>query len=189
MTTPQYPPPSGPPTGPPNGWQRQPGWAGPPPQQPRKSNAGKIIGFGCFGVIVLVVIIVIIAVLAVLASSGGDTSPKPGASKATTDKGEKSSSDSNKAGPTGDVKIDSCEVDKALYWPSAKLTITNRSSKTSNYMISLEFVDSSGTRISEGYAASNNLGPGKVAKETVQGTSDAKGEITCRITEVQRYAS
>lgn len=180
MSTPQYPPPSGPPAGPPHppgGWQQQPGWAGPPPQ-PKKSSAGKIIGFGCLGI-----------VLAGLASNDRDPSPKPGASKESTDKGGKSSGDDKAPGPTGDVKIDSCEIDDALHWPSAKLTITNRSSKTSNYAISLEFVDASGTRISEGFAASNNLGPGKVAKETAQGTADAKGKITCRITEVTRYAS
>lgn len=188
MSTPQHPQPPGPPAGPPQppgGWQG-PGWTGPPPQ-PRKSSTGKIIGFGCLGVVVLVIVV---AVLATVASSGGGSSdPKPGASKASTDRGGKSGGEGRQAGPTGDVRIDSCEVDDVMHWPSAKLTITNRSSKTSNYAVQVEFVDAGGTRIGEGFAATNNLGPGKVAKETAQGTGDVKGKVTCRVTEVTRYAS
>ncbi|MEU1596223.1 hypothetical protein ABZ468_26025 [Streptomyces sp. NPDC005708] len=59
--------------------QQQPGWAGPgapqqqqwgmPPQPPKKSKTGKIIGFGCLGVVALFVIIGIAAA----AAGGGDS--------------------------------------------------------------------------------------------------------------------
>ncbi|MGW5609792.1 hypothetical protein ACWEWI_27645 [Streptomyces sp. NPDC003753] len=59
--------------------QPQPGWGGPQqpgmppfqPQPPKKSNAGKIVGFGCLGVVALFVLIGIVA-----AVSGGDDSDK-----------------------------------------------------------------------------------------------------------------
>lgn len=41
--------------------QQQPGW-GPPPQPPKKTNTGKIIGLGCAGVFALVIIIGILGV-------------------------------------------------------------------------------------------------------------------------------
>ncbi|MFF0450246.1 FxLYD domain-containing protein [Streptomyces sp. NPDC004609] len=91
--------------------------------------------------------------------------------------------------PEDDVKITSCEVDSALSWPSAKLTITNQSSDTSNYLVSVEFVDAQGVRIGEGFAATNNLAPDRSAKEVAQGTAEAKGKITCKVTKVTRYAS
>ncbi|MFJ4849167.1 FxLYD domain-containing protein [Streptomyces sp. NPDC088733] len=185
MSPPQYPPPSGPP---------QPGWAAPPPA-PRKSGAGKIVGFGCLGIVLLFVLFGIVAV----AVSGGssDDDPKPGASRASGDapamKAEdgvaEAETEPEPAGPTGDVTLTACEIEPYTTWPSAKLTITNRSSKTSNYMVEVEFVDAKGTRISEGYAATNNLRPGRTAKEEAQGTAEATGKVTCRVTEVTRYAS
>ncbi|WUD74565.1 FxLYD domain-containing protein [Streptomyces sp. NBC_00510] len=196
MSTPQYPPPPGPPAGPPYpppGWQ-QPGWAGPPPQ-PRKSNTGKIIGFGCLGVVVLVVLVVISGVVGVLATRGGSSDPKPGASKepnrapAAPSESKDSGDDEEEAGATGEVKIDACTIDDLIKWPAAELTITNRSSKTSDYVVQVEFVDSSGKRIAEGLAATKNLEPGQQAKETAQGLNKATGKITCRVTEVTRYAS
>ncbi|MBJ7904832.1 hypothetical protein ACWDO7_20615 [Streptomyces sp. NPDC003656] len=61
------------------------GWAGPgpqqqwgvPPQPPKKSSAGKIVGFGCLGVVGLVVILGI----AGAAMSGGDSSDSGGKDK------------------------------------------------------------------------------------------------------------
>ncbi|GHJ99745.1 DUF4352 domain-containing protein [Streptomyces sp. NPDC003753] len=66
------------------GWgdQQQPGWNGPQqpgygapppfqPQPPKKSNAGKVIGFGCLGVVAVAVVIGIVS--AVVGSGGGST--------------------------------------------------------------------------------------------------------------------
>jgi len=173
----------------PPGWGQPqgPAWGAPPPP-PKKNPIGKILGFGCLGIVGLVVVIGIIG--AVLGGSSSDTSDKPAASSGTkTSSAPQKTSAADEAGPEGDVKITACVVDSALHWPSAKLTITNRSSKASNYMIELEFVDAKGTRISEGIAATNNLAPGQAAKETAQGTADASGKITCKVTKVTRYAS
>lgn len=88
-----------------------------------------------------------------------------------------------------DVEIKSCEVDGTLNWPSAGLTITNHSSKSSNYIINIEFVDAGGTRLAEGIAATNNLAAGQAANVKAQGTGEVKGKISCRVVDVTRYAS
>ncbi|WP_455359727.1 FxLYD domain-containing protein [Streptomyces sp. SYSU K21746] len=174
-------------------WGQQPtgpGWGGPPPQ-PRKSNTGKVIGFSCLGVVGLVVVLGIVGALV----SGGD-GDKPESSSVATSPGGGAQEEAPAApeqkepeGPEGDVKITSCDVEPTLKWPSASVTITNRSSDTSNYIVTVEFLDAQGVRIGEGLAATNNLASGKVAKEKAQGTADATGKITCKVTDVTRYAS
>ncbi|MFI1734511.1 hypothetical protein ACH40E_35935 [Streptomyces acidicola] len=68
MSQPQYPQHQQP------GWggPQQPGYGQPPfqPQPPKKSSAGKVIGFGCLGVVAL---FVLIGIVGALASSGGDS--------------------------------------------------------------------------------------------------------------------
>lgn len=51
--------------------QPQPGWGTPPPQPPKKSNVGKILGFGCLG---FVAVIVLIGAIGAIASSSGNSS-------------------------------------------------------------------------------------------------------------------
>ncbi|MFB9367428.1 FxLYD domain-containing protein [Kitasatospora albolonga] len=89
-----------------------------------------------------------------------------------------------------DAEITGCKVDGVLGWPSADVKVTNHSSKTSNYIVSIEFVDESGTRVGEGIAATNNLAPNQAAALKAQGTSDSKGKkLSCKVTNVTRYAS
>lgn len=73
-------------------YPQQPGWGGPPqqpygappfqPQPPKKSGAGRIIGFGCLGIIGL---FLLIGIVAAVAGGSGDS-------------GSKKSEDSGKAG-------------------------------------------------------------------------------------------
>lgn len=91
MSQPQNPQPQQP------GWggpqqpgQPQPGWAAPQqpgygtppfqPQPPKKSNTGKIIGFGCLGVVALFVLIGIIGAIASSGGSGDSITSKPASS-------------------------------------------------------------------------------------------------------------
>lgn len=92
-------------------------------------------------------------------------------------------------GATADVEVVDCKVDSAIHWPSADLKITNHTSKSSNYMVSVEFTDASGTRVAEGIAATNNLAAGQAAAVKAAGTSAVSGEIKCKVTNVTRYAA
>ncbi|MEU6538404.1 hypothetical protein [Streptomyces sp. NPDC047000] len=61
----------------------QPGW-GMPPQPPKKGRAGKIIGFGCLGIVALFVLIGIIAAVAGGGGSESKSGKSTGAGKAKT---------------------------------------------------------------------------------------------------------
>ncbi|MFD0260888.1 FxLYD domain-containing protein [Kitasatospora indigofera] len=88
-----------------------------------------------------------------------------------------------------DVEITGCVVDAVLHWPSAEVKITNHSSKASNYMVQIEFLDATGTRIAEGLAATNGLAPGQASVQKAQGASEAKGKVSCKVIDVTRYAA
>lgn len=76
-----------PPQQPQPGWgPQQPGW-GAPPQPPKKRSAGKIVGFGCLGIVALFVLIGIIAAIAgggSKSSGSGGVKPAPAASTSTS---------------------------------------------------------------------------------------------------------
>ncbi|GCD46138.1 FxLYD domain-containing protein [Streptomyces paromomycinus] len=118
----------------------------------------------------------------------------PAPASAAPEKAEPEAAESpSKAAAAGgeaedDVKVTGCSVDGATGWPAAKLLITNRTERTFNYMVQVEFVDASGTRIGTGAAAENNLASGQRAKATAQGFVKASGSIKCRVTDVQRYS-
>ncbi|MFJ9770849.1 FxLYD domain-containing protein [Kitasatospora sp. NPDC101157] len=88
-----------------------------------------------------------------------------------------------------DVEVTGCVVDPAIHWPTANLKVTNHSSRTSNYIIQVEFVDKSGTRVGEAPAATNNLAAGGSATLKALGATEVKGEITCRVSGVNRFAA
>ncbi|MFD7996852.1 hypothetical protein [Streptomyces mexicanus] len=65
-------------------------WGAPPPQPPKKRSAGKIVGFGCLGVVALFVVIGIIAALAGGGSSNDDKASNSAKSSSTADDSSKS---------------------------------------------------------------------------------------------------
>ncbi|QKW18725.1 hypothetical protein HUT16_06305 [Kitasatospora sp. NA04385] len=95
------------------------------------------------------------------------------------------------AGPAavGDVEVTSCKVDDELQWPSATVRITNHTATTSNYVVQIAFEDHAGRQVTEGVAAAGPLPPGQDALEHAQGTADPHGPVSCRVTDVARYAS
>lgn len=123
-------------------------------------------------------------------SKGNSVTAQPASKKSSspTDTGRDTPAQ-QKPGPEGDVKITSCEVDPTTSWAAAEVLITNRSSKPSNYYISIEFVDSSGKRLGEAFASTSNLAPGQKAQETAQGLDQISVRIHCRVTDVTRFAS
>lgn len=143
----------------------------------------------CLGVIVLIVVVVV----AVFAAAGGDDEPDrtPTSSATQPTAGEMTASPQpqGESGPRGDVKITACEVDPVTKWADAKLLITNRSSKAGNYIVQVEFVDASGRRLSEATAVTSNVAPGQQSEVTAQGLEQITTKVTCRITDVARFAS
>ncbi|MFE6483761.1 FxLYD domain-containing protein [Streptomyces sp. NPDC057757] len=147
----------------------------------------------------MVALFVVIGVVGAVVGSGDDDSSSSTSSSSSVaeepTKG-KSSASSKEApaaevpkGPKADVKITKCEVDPTTTWPAAELLITNGSSKASNYLVSIEFVDSSGKRLGEAFASTNNLAPGQASEQTAQGLDQITTKIKCKVTEVTRYAS
>jgi hypothetical protein len=123
------------------------------------------------------------------------TTPSKAASKAAVPAASNAASAPAAAVPAGDgdklkdIEIVSCQVDSTIHWPSADLKITNHTSKSSNYMVTIEFVDGSGTRLAEGLAATNNLAAGQAATVKAAGTAEVKGSVSCRVVDVTRYAA
>lgn len=113
---------------------------------------------------------------------GGDASPTP-------EETSESPGETPENPPEDDVTIESCEADPSTSLPAAELDITNHSSKSSNYVVHVEFLDSSGDRVEETLAASNNVAPDQTSRVTAQGLTAAPAELTCNITEVVRTAA
>jgi hypothetical protein len=84
-----------------------------------------------------------------------------------------------------DVTITACRPATADK-PTAAGAIVNHSSKTSNYVIRLEFTDAQGNTLSEGVATVASVASGETATWDVTGTRDANGPVQCRITGVSR---
>ncbi|MGW1146324.1 DUF4352 domain-containing protein [Streptomyces sp. NPDC002454] len=91
-----------------------PGFQAPAPMPPKKSNTGKIIGFGCLGIVVLLVLIGAIG-----AALGGDTSDGAG-DKATVAEEKRDDKPAPAAG--GDKAPEKAEKPKPVEEPAVKLT-------------------------------------------------------------------
>lgn len=169
-------------------WQQPPagnqGWQQPPPGQPpysygppvppeKKSRFGRGCIFGCLGAVAgIVVIIVVLAV--VLSGSSSNTNVPSGTNTVHP--------------PANDVRITSCDVDPTTSLPTAKLLITNQSSQTSTYLVSVEFDLANGTRVSEGATGSTSVAPGQKVDTSAGGPDQVSGQITCKVTDVTRFA-
>ncbi|MGD9798261.1 MAG: hypothetical protein AB7H43_15285 [Acidimicrobiia bacterium] len=117
------------------------------------------------------------------ASSGGDDNPVA----ATDDGGVQSSSSNEKNPPVDDVTITGCE--KSSIGASVDYQIVNHSSRRSNYAISVT-IESGTTKVGEAHGFVNDVEPGQTAVDGTFGTvSGSPASITCRLVEVERYAS
>jgi len=124
------------------------------------------------------------AMISAAGSGGNSTGTKQNGGVSTL-------SNNGKNPPQADVTLSSCSVDGLTNWPEAELRITNHSSERSDYMISINFLDSSGTKLADGTVISNNIEPGQSAVESTSGLKSwPKGAaISCSVTDVNRFAS
>lgn len=180
----QYPPQSG------------PGWGSPMPA-PKKANVGLIVGAGCGGLLLAIVIVGVVVALLRGSDDGGSSgapSDRP-PSAAPSAAGESPAEEEGEEALPGhvdareDVTIKGCSVNSLTKWPDARLEILNSGSDAADYIVYVEFVDSSGTRLAEGLAAVTGLGPGQKAKEKAQGLGETSGKVSCKVTNVYRTPS
>jgi hypothetical protein len=88
-----------------------------------------------------------------------------------------------------DVAITSCAPDQAGF-AAAKVTVTNHSSKASNYAITITFESADGkTQIGTGLVAVNGLAPGQQSNEDTSSLKEATPGYTCKVSEILRYAA
>ncbi len=127
---------------------------------------------------------VAVAAAALTGCTGAGTS-----SAGSNGKGTSSVDSKEEHRPDDDVQIMACSKQDFGNWPQAKLKVTNHSSKVSDYIVQVEFLDASGTRKAEGTAVVSNLARGRTAEETAAGLAEVAGKVTCRITDVSRTAS
>ena len=143
------------------------GWGAAPPVRPRKSSRTCLVVALVLGGLVVLAGIAFVALFGAVEDPGRD----------------------GPDGPAGDVKITACAVDAATKWPRADLDVTNRSSKASDYVISVEFVSPSGERLTEAHTSLTHLAPGQVAHDRAGSLVQVNAPVTCRITDVVRSAS
>lgn len=157
-------------------WYPPQGTGAAPPQVVVQKKGGclKWIGIATLAFIGLIVL------MAVVAAGGSEDKDSSG------DSGVASSSGNTTNPPEKDVEITECA--DGQFGPEVKIRITNHSSKRSNYVISLNIENASGTKVGEGFASSNNVEPGQVAEEEAAAT--ANGDVAkCVLKDVERYAS
>ncbi|MER6320268.1 DUF4352 domain-containing protein [Streptomyces sp. NPDC001581] len=177
----QFPPPG----------QSQPGYGYPPPPQPKKSNAGKIIGFGCLGIVGLFVLLAVLGAL--LGDSSSDkTSKEPAAPPAAASSAPSKAPEAKPSSAEPEKKAEvvvaakKTEFEKSIIaqgsdYTSVSVTVTNNSSKPINVNpLYFAITDTNGTKhvaelgADENQIATVELAPG----ENVTGAITGKGSFT-----------
>ncbi len=90
-----------------------------------------------------------------------------------------------------DIKIESCERDSTTGWVHADITVTNNSSKPSNYMVTVGILSADkATKYDDALASISTLAPGQSSPQTAQSLkSDIPDGFICELSNVTRYAS
>ncbi|MFE5558574.1 DUF4352 domain-containing protein [Streptomyces sp. NPDC056544] len=173
--------------------QPQPGGY-PPPQQPQKSSAGKIVGFSCLGIVGLIVLLAVVG--AVLGGGSGDkTAKEPSPPAAATSApapadapGAKPSSAAPEKKAAVEVAAKKTQFKKSVIaqgddYTSVSVTITNNSSDAIDVNpLYFAITDTNGTKHTAELGADENqiatveLAPG----ENVTGSITGKGSFTAK---------
>jgi hypothetical protein len=87
---------------------------------------------------------------------------------------------------TQDATVTACNADPGGGKPTAEGQVRNTSSKTSTFLLTIGFYDSSGNRISEGVDTVGGINAGASGPWHTTGAADAKGPLTCKVTSLRR---
>lgn len=112
-----------------------------------------------------------------------------GSSKAkSSDNGSKSVQAAGSG--AADVALGACSNDSTLNLGEAQVTITNHTSKTSNYLVTIAADSADGkTQIGTGNASAENLQAGQSTTVKAQFTEAIPAGAVCKVAQVDRYAS
>jgi hypothetical protein len=167
------------------------GYAPPPTQpnygQPQQPRRRWISRHKRLAAAIAIVAVIIIAVAS--NSSSNKSGSTAGLGTSTQSSGPTSTHSGNRF--AGDVSITSCKPDATTGYLAANVTVTNHSSKTSNYIITVAFDTMTGNQqLDTTPVAVDNLDPGQVSHQLAVGLSAAPaGGYTCKIADITRYAS
>jgi uncharacterized protein YceK len=93
----------------------------------------------------------------------------PGSLAKKTTPASKASQESGSPAAVGDVKLGAIRVDAKLGTPSASVTITNHSSKLSNYIVDLSITLANGkTQLDTAMVSAPRVSPGQTVKRAAQ---------------------
>lgn len=91
---------------------------------------------------------------------------------------------------SGDVKINSCGTVDSIGFRYPKVTVVNRSSKPSDYYITIVYESSDGKiKYEDSFVIVDSLNPGQSTSKEGMPVSDVPSKAICKVTEVQRTAS
>jgi len=170
-----------------SGWQPQPE----PPTQPRKRHWVRWTILSAVAAFALITVVSVIAG----ANSATDTT----STTATRSTGPATSSLNNEHPPAGDVKIhvswNDDFRDDVLGVATFPVTITNHSSKMSDYIVTIEIVNREGDRLDQITVLATDVRPGQKVRETAYGSVDLsdrdiyREKLSPRLVRVERTAS
>jgi hypothetical protein len=173
-------PPAPPQWGPP---PQQPGPWGPPPPPKKSKRIGLWIAIGA------------VAVIGIGGAAGiSGNNDKPAAAKAPSSGTHSGTSSSTKKSPldhSEDAAITSCSKDATTGFPTAKVKITNNSSKSSNYIVTVAFTSADGSvQYDTGLAAVDNLNPGQTTTSDASSLKDdVPAGFVCKIEDTTRLSA
>lgn len=132
----------------------------------------------------------IVAIIGIsVAGSGGDDQAESAAADEKAADAPDTFSSNGENPPQDDVTVTGCAVDE-IGWMEATVDVVNNSSKQSNYMIEVTFESpDQSQQFGTGVALINNLEPGQKKAEAISALTEAPGEFTCRVTDVNRMAA
>lgn len=151
---------------------------------------------GVAGAVVLIIVIASVAAESGSSKKASTTTPASAAapvatSSATTAAPAVTSTPKSAPSHAEDVAIAACTPDE-LGNASAQVVVTNHSSKSSNYLITIAMESKDGkTQVGTGNVVVNNLGPGQASSpQTADSVTPAPpAGYTCRVADITRFAS
>ncbi len=138
--------------------------------------------------------LVALGIIASVGSSGGGTkdanaNDNASATTAANDAAKSDFSTNSDHPPADDVTLVSC-TKTVIDTVDVQLDVTNHSSKESNYTMELSIEDSSGAKIGDGFASTDNVNPGQVAHVKGVATLDSEAsQFSCKVEKVERFAA